>query len=343
VSCSSATACTAVGFYYNPSGNQVMLAEMWNGTSWTVRTTPNPSGAVYSGLEAVSCSSATACTAVGISENSYFAGVTLAEVWNGSSWTVQTTPNPKGATDSGLEAVSCSSATACTAVGIYKNSSGTPETLAEVWNGTSWTLQATPNPSGAIASSLYGVSCSSATACAAVGTYINSSNTEVTLAEVWNGISWTLQATPNPPGAIYSYLEAVSCRSATACTAVGFYDNSSGTEVTLAEVWNGSSWTVQATPNPSGAISSSLYGVSCSSATACTAVGFYDNNSGTEVTLAEVWKGTSWTVQAPPNPKGATDSGLEALSCSSATACTAVGFYDNSSGTDVTLAESEGP
>ena len=43
--------------------------------------------------------------------------------------------------------------------------------------------------------------------------------------------------------------------------------------MTLAEVWDGSTWTVQSTPNPTGATSGSLYGVSCTSATACTAVG----------------------------------------------------------------------
>jgi hypothetical protein len=37
--------------------------------------------------------------------------------------------------------------------------------------------------------------------------------------------------------------------------------------------WNGSSWALQSTPStPGGA--SELFGVSCPSATACTAVGF---------------------------------------------------------------------
>jgi hypothetical protein len=44
---------------------------------------------------------------------------------------------------------------------------------------------------------------------------------------------------------------------------------------------------VQTAPNPEGAIESALYGVSCSSATACTAVGSYDNSSNAQVTLAE--------------------------------------------------------
>ena len=334
VSCSSATACTAVGTYRNSSDTQVMLTEVWDGTSWTVQTTPNPSGAISSELEAVSCRSATACTAVGTYDNNG-ADETLAEVWNGTSWTVQTTPNPSGPIASELEAVSCSSVTACTAVG-YSDDSGTFVTLAEAWNGASWAVQTTPKPPGAIDSDLDGVSCSSATACTAVWSYDNSGH-GAPLAEVWNGTSWTVQTIPNPPAAIYSYLDTVSCSSATACTAVGAYDDNN-TLVTLAEVWNGTSWTVQTTPNPKGANESYLQGVSCSSATACTAVGMYENRSGVTVTLAEVWNGTSWTVQTTPKLRGDTFSYLAGVSCTSATACTAVGTYDDS-GTDKTLAE----
>lgn len=49
----------------------------------------------------------------------------------------------------------------------------------------------------------------------------------------------------------------------------------------------GPSWKIQPTPNPSGATGSSLSGVSCTAATACTAVGDYGNSSGNDVTLAE--------------------------------------------------------
>jgi hypothetical protein len=81
----------------------------------------------------------------------------------------------------------------------------------------------------------------------------------------------------------------VSCASATACTAVGDYNNGT-TGVTLAERWNGSTWSIQPTPNPAGAPVSLLNGVSCASATACTAVGGY-NNGTAGVTLAERWNG----------------------------------------------------
>jgi hypothetical protein len=59
-------------------------------------------------------------------------GGTLAERWNGSSWTVQTTPSPVGSYGSGLAGVSCTSLSTCNAVGyLYPNSSVFTDTLAE--------------------------------------------------------------------------------------------------------------------------------------------------------------------------------------------------------------------
>src|ERR1700680_537707 len=50
---------------------------------------------------------------------------------------------------------------------------------------------------------------------------------------------WVIQPTPpNPTGITFANLQAVACPSATACTAVGGYGNSSN-GYTLAERWNG--------------------------------------------------------------------------------------------------------
>jgi hypothetical protein len=341
VSCSSATACTGVGYYHDTSGKQQTLAETWNGTAWKVQATPKPAGATLMILDGVSCSSATACTAVGSYSDSSNTQVTLAEAWDGTAWKIQPTAKPDFATFPVLTGVSCSSATACTAVGYYQDSSGFLVTLAEVWNGTAWSVQATPNGPSAVVSILDGVSCTSASACSAVGTYHNSSGPDLTLAERWNGITWSVQVTPSPSGR--SVLEGLSCNSPASCTAVGYNDIGSGNQVTLAEVWNGTAWQIKTTPNPVGATVSDLHGVSCRSATACTAVGGDSNSSGTEVTLAEAWDGTAWTVQTTPEPAFATLGVLNGVSCWSATACIAVGYYIGSSVSSVplTLAEAK--
>jgi hypothetical protein len=202
-------------------------------------------------------------------------------------------------------------------------------TVAERWDGTSWTVQSTPNPGDG--NGLSGVSCTSATSCTAVGGSVYSSRILTVggpTAERWDGASWTVQNAGFYPGNVdgpAGPLSAVSCPSAKACIAVGWAFGSSGAHVGLAERWDGASWTAQIPPNPQGTTASGLSGVSCTSATACTAVGGYDSSTGTSLTLAERWNGTSWRIQTPVF--GVINSGLAAVSCPTATTCVAVGNY----------------
>jgi hypothetical protein len=337
VSCTSSSACTGVGNYKFGSNT---LAERWNGTSWTQQSTPTPAK-TESSLWGVSCTSSTACTAVGLSVNTTSgpAVVTLAESWNGTEWTVKKTPNPSGALESRLFAVSCSSSTACTAVGEYVSSAGKELPLAEIWNGTEWSIQKPPSPSEAEGSELTEVSCTSSTACAAVGHYSTKTGYPVSLAESWNGTEWSIKKTLLPEGTVGSHLSGVSCSSSSACTAVGSYETSARVAMTLAEGWNGTEWSIQKTPNPAGGAESDLSGVSCSSSTTCTAVGSYQNSSGTEVTLAEGWNGVEWLIQEAANPAESKASSLAGVACVSAIACSTVGTYTGHSG-QATLAES---
>ena len=193
-------------------------------------------------------------------------------------------------------------ATSCTAVGGYLNGSDTELTLAEHWNGRRWTAQHTPNPAGATGSALQAVSCQSATSCTAVGSYGGSSPVEGTLAEHWNGHHWTLLHAAIPAGAPESYLQAIACHSAAACTTVGYYTDTGGFSKTLAEYWNGHHWTIQVTPNVTGGKADDLSAVRCPSAATCIAVGHYADSGGIDKTLAEHWNGHHWTIHSTPNP-----------------------------------------
>jgi hypothetical protein len=368
VSCPTAHSCMAVGTYVKASGIGVNLAEQWNGTSWRILRTPNPSGMAVSGLFGVACTSSSACMAVGASTTNAGTARTLAERWDGTRWTIQATPNrPPGGF---LNGVACTSASACTAVG-----SSAAGTLAERWNGTRWAIQSTPNPSQG-GGGLSGVACTSASACTAVGgsnagalaerwngtrwsiqstpnpaqgggfltsvacmsasacTAVGLSNAG-TLAERWNGIRWSLQPTPTPAGAQFAFLNTVACTSPSACTAAGAYTNASGVFRTLAEHWNGTAWHRQATPNQGPSL---LIGLTCTSAAACTAVGYSTTNQSPAV-LVERSAGASWRTQAAPNPPGAASSSLNGVACASRSACTAVGATTSRSRTVATLAE----
>jgi hypothetical protein len=79
----------------------------------------------------------------------------------------------------------------------------------------------------------------------AVGDDQNAAGTaDATVAAQWNGITWTIDAIPNP--ATFSALFSVSCTSATFCSAVGASSvTATGAVSALAETWNGSTWSLQ--------------------------------------------------------------------------------------------------
>jgi hypothetical protein len=329
VSCPSASDCTAVGGYVSPRQAAVALGESWNGTGWALKSVPNPQAAPGARLYGVACTSATGCLTVGrfISTESY--NMMLGESWNGTRWAFNGLWLAAGQAE--VYDVSCGSPVRCVAVGDYNTAGSSSVTLpfAEAWNGTKWTPVLPPKPPGTPQlDSLQSVSCGSATACVAVGTYenVNAKRQIVqgALAYAWNGTGRTQQTLPKVTAAA---LSGVSC-TPSACTAVGFKAGGTGTGGLVAERWDGTGWTVQPTAGvPSGAIYSDLTGVSCATATACTAVGSYFTGSETGAGIVQSWDGTAWTKQTAPDPGGvAAGDALNAVSCTAPTACTAVGW-----------------
>jgi hypothetical protein len=297
VSCTTSTACVAVGTYRNSSGVTALLAERWDGTSWHQETMPTQSDASLNG---VSCQ-ASFCMAVGqISPG----GSGLAEILsNGTSWSSQVFSPPTGATSMEFRAVSCVSSTFCEAVGEYTTSAGLIRSLAYEWNGTTWSIQSSPNQ-GSVPTRLDGVSCVSTHFCQAVDFY-------GAMAELWNGTTWTAHSVPIPAGMRSPDLNAVSCASASMCEAGGSFPIGM-------ESWSGTAWVRQASVLPPGAVNNSLTGVSCTSPTDCEAVGYVP---GLPVGLEEAWNGTSWTIQT----RLASLPMFASVSCPTSTFCEAVG------------------
>jgi hypothetical protein len=257
-----------------------------------------------------------------------------------SGWSVKATPTIAGADDVVLNGVSCANGGACVAVGSYLNPQGTIRPLSETWDGHSWTQQKVPTPvtqnsNVPTRGQLFGVSCTAANACTAVGTFLNFPNLDGgLLVERWDGSHWTRQTAATPTDQWQSIeLNAVSCDSATSCTAVGEYD-ATGVTRALAEHWNGTTWTIQETPefktDPGGSSEIHLQGVSCRNANYCMAVGRGGNRSIGDGTLAMRWNGSNWTIKPTPERAGSDPSApgaqLEGVSCAAGGDCTAVGI-----------------
>jgi hypothetical protein len=282
VFCTSSTDCVAVGSYGDGSPVQETLIESWNGSVWTVVSSPDP-GSGSNVLDGVTCVSSTNCVAVGFDADASGVDDSLVESWNGSVWTVTSSPSPDSAANI-LDGVTCTGASNCVAVGFEVAASGVSDTLIETWNGSVWTVTPSPSPgSGDI--ELYAVSCTTASACVATGCDTNASGVQQTLVESWNGSAWSVTSSPSP-GTVANFLSGVFCTSATSCVAVGLYADRRG--VTLIETWNGMTWSITHNPNPATIDNGDGFsGVACATATACVAVGAYTDKAGYGQTLIE--------------------------------------------------------
>jgi hypothetical protein len=260
-------------------------------------------------LLAVSCASASNCTAVG--------GVFAAR-WNGRRWSVAPIAVPPFSTAAldFLAGVSCSAKRVCMAVGLEYPPLGANVdydylALTESRHGSAWSDDS-PAPSQTRDGYLLAVSCPSVSHCIAVGQNVTSA-----LAMGWNGSGWTVQLPPVAPP-VTSVLNGVSCPSARRCFAVGeLTPNQSSFSHALIERWDGSGWSTVRTPRTSPFEPAVLNSVSCTGRS-CTAVGTLGYGQ-----LVERYNGHKWSIQKTPS--GAADAGLNGVSCVSRTDCVAVG------------------
>ena len=322
VSCTSPSFCVAVGDYYNGTHDQTLI-ETWNGSAWSIASSPNASTTQDNFLHGVSCLSPSFCVATGFYSNGAN-DQTLVESWNGSAWSIALSPNTSTTQDNYLRGVSCTSPSFCVATGHYSNGTN-DQTLIESWNGTAWSIGSSPNTSTTQYNDLYGVSCTDPSFCVATGF----SSPGGTLIETWNGSAWSIASSPNASTTQFNHLYGVSCTGPSFCVATGDYYT--GTHVqTLIETWNGSAWSIASSLNASTTQDNFLHGVSCLSPSFCVATGFYSNGANDQ-TLVESWNGSAWSIALSPNTSTTQDNYLHGVSCTSPSPsfCVAVGYYSN--------------
>lgn len=340
ISCdpSATNPCVSVG-KQETSGKSAPYAQAWNGTAWSNISAAVPEGATAGELQSVECFSFIGffgCYGAGSYTSS---GVTKSLILSGSNTglsTVQTTPNPEGASETAFKGISCRTLSACVAVG-YSVKSGKKTIFAARYAESKWSTQSIPEPEGAISSELHGVDCPTTTFCVAVGSYTVSGGSIWAMSATWNGTSWTLSSVSKPAGSIRTVLLDASCSSESACAAVGIYRDSGGLQTSLVERWNGTSWSFQSSANPVGSTNTVFQGVSCVASSPCVAVG--DWNNGTWQPMAQEWNGSAWTLDTTPNPAGATETIIEGVACRT-TGCLSSGWYADSKAKRKTLGES---
>jgi len=318
ISCPSAAFCMAVGGTSATMSTGVS-AEDWVAGAWHRLPIGKPAGVSSVFLNAVSCPSATECVAVGEGWEGDNA-VPVAETWTRSGgWKASKPVVPGGDGVSGLYAISCPSTSLCFAAGAADQFGPVPADqlpLAEQWTPRGWARLKLPALRGSEENTLNGISCTSATQCAAVGDY-SASLTQYGLIEQLKGGAWSASKAPK---SVNGMLSGVSCPATALCVAVGQLLNGHS----LVERWSGGTWTAAAAPAPG--TTSWLDGVSCASATHCVAIGGTPVPS--ESAFVDTLNGTTWTKTAQTG-KSFKVGALFAVSCFSTSAkavsCAAIG------------------
>ncbi len=307
----------------------------------------------------VSCASAGNCAAVGRYKDALDNRLGLLVTEKLGTWTAVRATLPAGADSDPnplLNSVSCASTGNCSAVGSYGDTSGNTQGVLLTETSGHWAagVKATlPSPAANPQVNINSVSCTSPGNCTAVGDYSDSSGNQQGLLLTQTSDSWTAAAATLPAGAATNpgvILGSVSCVSTGNCTAVGEYSDGSGSQGLLLTE-SSRTWTAAKAKLPNGAGTAAvLNSVSCASAGDCSAVGYYQDNSGhyqglllTETSGAP---GTGVTAPLPAGAATTTDpsASVASVSCATAGNCTAVGQYNDTSGNaqGVALTETSG-
>jgi len=307
-----------------------------SGPTWSPSKAPLPNGAATNpdvSVTSLACPTANSCVAVGYytDDDSVQQGLLL--VRTSSTWRATEAPLAAGSTNVTLNAVACSAADNCVAVGYYDNPGLTPEPLLLTLSAHNWTQQVISGSSGGLMT----VGCSASAGCVAG----DSSNNVVALVSG----AWTATSITGPvPGGSSSYQWDISGIACTAlCYPVGA-ENMGGdpgnfSQAAVVASGSGTDWTARLAPLPGNAEPRTgtdqrayVNGVACRSSQ-CTAAGSYIDTSGHEQALLLAHSGTRWTAAESPLPTGAAsvpEARLDAVACPSTTSCVVVGTYNDS-------------
>ena len=326
VACLDRSRCLAVG-EARVGGEYRTLFERWAGSRWQVMPSPTPSNALLS-VRSISCSSKTACLAVGYYElrnTNHFNA--LVERWNGRRWRMLPAPEFGIPGSHQFFAVSCPAARFCVAVGanFSRTRKGRDYAVTAVWNGTIW--RQVHRVSGG---TMEGVSCPSARSCVAIfrpgrGNHLH----RLQLAEG----RWSAHV-DNLVG-VQSALtfRDMDCVTASSCTAVGYDYQEKAEDAAAAYHWDGRTWRTLH-PGPRMRLHSrDLYGVSCPAASECIAVGSTGRTStrfpsGQNVPLVERFHAGETQMVPASTVTDSYATTLNGVACLPGGLCRGVGWHE---------------
>lgn len=359
--CTSAGRCVAGGNYEAARKPMEPMAATWSHGRWSrgarLLLPADAAQQPYSEVNGMACVKAGDCIAVGNydygpSNNlQAFIATQSRGAW-ARAFVPRLPANSAAPASAQLEAVACTRAGFCEAVGTYEDSSGNVQTMALAKPAGHGWLRATEVASPPDAASnpnafMTGISCPGAGSCVAVGNYSVSATQFAAMGAVESKGTWRraveIAAPRNAIPSTFTAISSISCPAGGACLGVGEYavsaTQSRGMSVTESGGRFGRAAEIAAVPgSASPRPSTYLLGVSCSTAGSCLAVGGGRNKAGNSVAMYMIRSGGGWRAffVSPPSHAGAgsrQSSALYAVSCTRRARCTAVGNYHGDSGT----------
>jgi hypothetical protein len=226
----------------------------WDGTQWSVSSgDPLARGEILGSIAAISADDIWAGMCIP-SDFEHFDGTQWTFVYSGG------TGSPDG--ESCVQSISAISSNDVWAAGWINYSGNTSSTQIQHWDGTQWTVTPSPNV-GTGSNQLFGIVALADNNVWAVGDSV-APDTGIeypnqTLIEHWDGTSWVVVPSPNVE---YNnlvrdnVLQGIVAVSPNDLWAFGWFaanpSGESGDEFSLVLHWNGTSWSVVPSPNPSG-------------------------------------------------------------------------------------------
>jgi len=260
-------------------------------TGFVVVPSPSPGTNIQS-LLTVTALSSTDAWAVGfagyIDSHGMFAESPLIEHWDGSKWSISGGHMGQGV----LAGVAAVGPNDVWAVGHRGLDPLEMRPLIVHWDGARWSIVPSPSvPEGTLGALAVVGPADIWAAGMELGTFR-------TVIEHWDGSSWTTVAHPSPRSS-YVNFGALAAVSSDDVWLVGSHLNDQGSSRTLAEHWDGSSWTRVPTPNMGGK-STSFGGIVAVASDDVWASGSYAVSDARSTALLAHWDGEAWSL-IPPN------------------------------------------
>ena len=221
-------------------------------------------------------------------------GTDMSVASGASRWSAIKTPSPSCGWLGSVVALAGNTAWA---VGYQTNSSGVTHTLTEYYNGSSWAIEASPNPGPS--DQLTGVTVTPSGTVWAAGVYYNSSGDQESLLLQRTGSKWTQVSAPG-----LAFLEGITSTPAGQLWAVGYAFNGDYlNDATVILSKTAAGWKQVSSPSPGKGNGSYLYSVAAGPSNALWAVGkYYDSSTGAPHTLTVRYQSGKWAQVSSPTP-----------------------------------------